>query len=236
MLSRPAHADAAGDRLGRRRGSGRSRSRPSVIGGSAHDESPEWMPASSMCSITPPRKSSSPSKSASTSISTASSRNRSTSTGWRGADRRSARARCRPRARRRRRRSPCRGRRGRTTAAPAPGSRSRAAIRWASGYDVAMPCFGAGSPASASTRPNAPRSSARWIASGGVPTIGTPASLSPCARPSGVWPPSWQIDAGDRAGLLLGVHDLEHVLERQRLEVEPVGGVVVGARRSPGCS
>ena len=36
-------------------------SRPSVIGGSAQDESPEWMPASSMCSITPPRNSSSPS-------------------------------------------------------------------------------------------------------------------------------------------------------------------------------
>ena len=35
-------------------------------------------------------------------------------------------------------------------------------------------------------------------------------------------------DAGDRAGLLLRVHDLEHVLERERLEVEPVGGVVVG--------
>ena len=29
--------------------------RPSVIGGSAQAESPEWMPASSMCSITPPR-------------------------------------------------------------------------------------------------------------------------------------------------------------------------------------
>lgn len=28
--------------------------RPSVTGGSAHAESPEWMPASSMCSITPP--------------------------------------------------------------------------------------------------------------------------------------------------------------------------------------
>ncbi len=28
---------------------------PRVIGGSAQDESPEWMPASSMCSITPPR-------------------------------------------------------------------------------------------------------------------------------------------------------------------------------------
>ncbi len=35
-------------------------------------------------------------------------------------------------------------------------------------------------------------------------------------------------DADDRTGLLLGVHDLEDVLERQRLEVEPVGGVVVG--------
>ena len=57
---------------------------PRVIGGSAHDESPEWMPASSMCSMTPPRNSSSPSKSASTSISTASSMNRSTSTGCSG--------------------------------------------------------------------------------------------------------------------------------------------------------
>ena len=35
----------------------------------------------------------------------------------------------------------------------------------------------------------------------------------------------------DRAGLLLGVHDLEHVLEGERLEVEPVGGVVVGRDR-----
>ena len=58
--------------------------RPRVIGGSAHAESPEWMPASSMCSITPPRNSSVPSYSASTSISMASSRNRSMSTGWSG--------------------------------------------------------------------------------------------------------------------------------------------------------
>jgi hypothetical protein len=28
--------------------------RPNVTGGSAQAESPEWMPASSMCSITPP--------------------------------------------------------------------------------------------------------------------------------------------------------------------------------------
>ncbi len=36
---------------------------------------------------------------------------------------------------------------------------------------------------------------------------------------------------GDRAGLLLGVHDLEDVLEGQRLEVQPVGRVVVGRHR-----
>ena len=58
--------------------------RPRVIGGSAHAESPEWMPASSMCSITPPRNSSSPSYSASTSISIASSRNLSIRTGCSG--------------------------------------------------------------------------------------------------------------------------------------------------------
>ena len=34
-----------------------------------------------------------------------------------------------------------------------------------------------------------------------------------------------------RAVLPLGVHDLQHVLGRQRLEVEPVGGVVVGRHR-----
>ena len=56
----------------------------SVIGGSAQAESPEWMPASSMCSMTPPRYSSAPSYSASTSISIASSRNLSISTGCSG--------------------------------------------------------------------------------------------------------------------------------------------------------
>ena len=48
-----------------------------LTGGSTQAESPEWMPASSMCSMTPPRYISSPSNRASTSISTASSRNRS---------------------------------------------------------------------------------------------------------------------------------------------------------------
>ena len=60
----------------------------------------------------------------------------------------------------------------------------------ASSAEYAMPCLGAGRLPSASTRPNSPRSSARSMASGLVPTIGTPSSLSACASPSGVCPPS----------------------------------------------
>ena len=40
-----------------------------------------------------------------------------------------------------------------------------------------------------------------------------------------------QDDADEGAGLRFRVHDLEHVLERERLEVEPVGGVVIGRHR-----
>ncbi len=60
-------------------------SRPRVMGGSTQAESPEWMPASSMCSMIPPRYRSRPSYRPSTSISTASSKNRSTNTGCSGA-------------------------------------------------------------------------------------------------------------------------------------------------------
>ena len=91
-----------------------------------------------------------------------------------------------------------------------------------------MPCLGAGRPASASTRPKAPRSSAAWMASGEVPTIGTPLSLSACARPERGLAAELDDDAGDRAGQRLGVDDLQDVLQGERLEVEPVGGVVVG--------
>jgi hypothetical protein len=38
-------------------------------------------------------------------------------------------------------------------------------------------------------------------------------------------------DAVQRAVLLLDAQDLQHVFERQRLEIEPVGGVVVGRDR-----
>ena len=46
------------------------------------------------------------------------------------------------------------------------------AMRCASAKEVAVPNFGAGRFASSSTCPNAPRSSARWMASGLVPTMG----------------------------------------------------------------
>ena len=61
-----------------------SSSSDSVAGGIWHEESPEWIPASSMCSITAPTNTSVPSHTASTSISIAPSRNRSISTGWSG--------------------------------------------------------------------------------------------------------------------------------------------------------
>ena len=54
--------------------------------------------------------------------------------------------------------------------------------------------------------------------------MGTPAASRRAARLSGVWPPSVHDDALG----LLDVDDVHDVLERQRLEVEAIGGVVVG--------
>ena len=121
-----------------------------------------------------------------------------------------------------------RGRRARRTGARAPGSRSRR--RSPGPRRRSSPCR-AWAPAArrrASTRPNAPRSSARSIASGDVPTTGTPASLSARGEAERRLPAELHDDADDAAGGALGLHDLEHVLEGERLEVEPVGGVVVG--------
>ena len=134
---------------------------------------------------------------------------------------------CSARGRAARRRSPWRGRRARRTAAPAPGSRcgwrSRSP-RLASGR-----CRSSGRRSSSlvSTSSKRSRSSARSIESGLVPMIGTPAAASGTASLSGVWPPNCTITPYG----LLAVHDREHVLERQRLEVEPVGRVVVGRDR-----
>ncbi len=55
------------------------------------------------------------------------------------------------------------------------------------------------------------------------PQRGLPAELHDHADHAGA--------AGRPAGGVLGVPDLQHVLEGQRLEVEPVGGVVVGGDR-----
>ena len=66
-------------------------SSPSEYGGSAHAASPECTPAFSMCSMTPPTTTASPSAIASTSTSVASSRNLSTSTGCSGETRTASR-------------------------------------------------------------------------------------------------------------------------------------------------
>ena len=55
-----------------------------------------------------------------------------------------------------------------------------------------------------------------------------PASSSGWASFSGVWPPNCTMTPSRVAVLLLDVDQLEDVLGRQRLEIEPVGGVVVG--------
>jgi hypothetical protein len=69
------------------------------------------------------------------------------------------------------------------------------------------------------------------MASGVVPRIGTPASASACASFSGRLPAELDDHAQELAPRHLDVADLQHVLDGQRLEVEPVGGVVVGGDR-----
>ena len=63
----------------------------------------------------------------------------------------------------------------------------------ASSHECAVAYGGAFSPSSVSSAPKRPRSSARSIASGWVPSSGTPAASSPAASLSGVWPPNWTI-------------------------------------------
>ena len=60
--------------------------------------------------------------------------------------------------------------------------------------------------------------------SGLVPMIGTPLASRSSASLSGVWPPYCTITPSR----LFLVDDLQHVFQRQRLEVQAVGGVVVG--------
>ncbi len=60
--------------------------------------------------------------------------------------------------------------------------------------------------------------------SGVVPMMGTPLASRARASLSGVWPPYWTMTP---SGFSMA-HDFQHVFQRQRLEVQTVGGVVVG--------
>jgi hypothetical protein len=73
--------------------------------------------------------------------------------------------------------------------------------------------------ASCSTRPNAPRSSARSMASGGADDR-HPLGLERLGQAERGLAAELDDDPGDRAGVPLGVDDLEDVLEGERLEVE----------------
>ena len=96
---------------------------------------------------------------------------------------------------------------------------------------VAMPLCGWRSLSLSSSCLKRSRSSARSMASGEVPRIGTLAFSSGSASLSGVWPPNCTITPCSVPLLRLGVDDLQHVLGGERLEIEPVGGVVVGRHR-----
>ena len=75
---------------------------------------------------------------------------------------------------------------------------------------------------------NRSRSSARSMLSGWVPRIGTPAFSTASARLSGVWPPNWTMTPCSVPFGFLALEDLDDVFFGQRLEIEAVGGVVVG--------
>ena len=72
------------------------------------------------------------------------------------------------------------------------------------------------------------RSSARSIASGEVPRIGMPRLLERRGELERSLAAELDDHPDQLAARLLDMEDLEHVLDRQRLEIEPVGRVVVG--------
>ena len=83
---------------------------------------------------------------------------------------------------------------------------------------------GTGLPSSSSSLPNSLRSSARSMSAGSVPMIGTPGALKRQRQVER----RLAAELHDHAVGLFGVDDVEHVFERQRLEVQAVAGVVVG--------
>ena len=87
-----------------------------------------------------------------------------------------------------------------------------------------MPLRGCGMCSSSSSRPKRRRSSARSIDSGGVPIIGTPLRLQIERQIQRRLPAKLH----DHALRPLAIHHRKHVFQRERLEIKPVGSVVVG--------
>ena len=185
-------------------------------------------PASSTCCMIPPIQTSSPSQSASTSTSIAFSRKRS---------RKISRGPCAPgalrrevvaRGRRASRRSPSPARRARSSGARAAGSRRRRRAASASSTDVR----GRVGRRLVAERARAARRSARGPRRGRSRRRSCRAAARrPRRRPGGELQRRLAAELDDHALGPLDLDDAEHVLERQRLEVEAVGGVVVGRDR-----
>ena len=94
-----------------------------------------------------------------------------------------------------------------------------------------MPLFGWRSLSRSSSCLKRSRSSARSMASGEVPRIGTLRFLQRLGELERRLAAELHDDAVQRAVGALGVDDLDHVLGGERLEIEPVRGVVVGRHR-----
>ena len=91
-----------------------------------------------------------------------------------------------------------------------------------------MPFFGCFRCSLSRRRLKRSRSSARSMASGEVPRIGTPASSSGRASLSGVWPPNCTMTprSAPRERSVSMISSTSSAGER--LEIEPIGGVVIG--------
>ena len=104
-----------------------------------------------------------------------------------------------------------------------------AAISRAPANVVAVPNFGSGQTGLGRAPCRTRRDPRRGRSPPGlVPTIGTPAAFEPLRQAQRGLSAELHDHPGDGARERLGPVHLEHVLERERLEVQAVGGVVVG--------
>jgi hypothetical protein len=98
----------------------------------------------------------------------------------------------------------------------------------ASANVVAVPCLGARQPGVGQHAGEGARGARRRRSASGRAEHRTAGVLEPLGQRQRRLARQGADDPGHRAGGALGLDDLEDVLEGQRLEVQPVGGVVVG--------